>query len=440
MAFILLPFVTRVLTPAEYGLISVVVALMTLASSCIAGVVEPIYFRAVVRAEENVVAAGRLYLLWVVPIASLMVAALLCMVAPRGPGVTVWAAAAAAAGISAASGVYGLAHARATDNMQTFLALSLTTIAVGALAKLAFLGWLLPGPLGWVLSDLLTSVVSWVLTVALIRSTTATSISPVLALLRVAWPLMPQRLALWGMVFMNRPLLALFLASSEIGLFSLAVNLAAVATMLLMEINRASHLEFSKEEFPAPTDLTRDAARLTATASLLIPAALAGGVAATAPLFIGQRFSDAIPILGVLLIGQVLYGYHLIPMNYVVLTAGKYRWSSVPSLAGTVFLVIVTVIGGATGSLIVAAAGPLSAYLVALLAARSLVRFERLDVNYARILPSRRVFLAQLASLLVGILSLSVFPHVLAPGLGVAAVVFAGASWMLSKSEWRSRS
>ncbi|CAB4722693.1 MAG: hypothetical protein F2667_10950 [Actinobacteria bacterium] len=441
LALLILPFVTRVLSPGDYGRVSIVVTVLTLVGVIFAASLEVPLFRALARGGGgDIVRWSRAYTVYWLPGTCVLLATLLGVLDVIGvaPQARLWAIELASAGLVAALTYFGLPILRATDQLARYFILAAGWMACLVGTKLLFLGWLLPGPIGWVTSDLVSAGFAWLMVVLLVRAPVSDPAAPrpadeprsPWALVRMCAPLVPHRLSFWALTSLSRPALVLVVSISAVGLFSFAVSVAAISMLLLAELNRSVLLEYSRETFPAPTASTGTIVVVQATAAVAIPALLALGVSLTGTLLVGSDYYTAIPIVGLLLLGQVAYGIYLIPMNFLVQTAGLFKWSSLASVFGAAVILGSILLAGSQGSLRLVAVGNSIGYAAMCVAAFVLVRIAGLQISWRRCVPALPVVLLLVGALVTGVVATAVFPDPARfgwAGVGVAMVTVAGA-------------
>ncbi|GAA2137878.1 hypothetical protein GCM10009844_05370 [Nocardioides koreensis] len=423
LAFLILPFVTRVLSPSDYGRVSVVVTTLSLVGVILGASLEVPLFRALARGgtqAERIFRWSRLYLLWLLPSLCIGVATVLWLLCLRGAdGFGIWAVELASAGLTASLTFYALPVVRATDRLGLYAGLALTWMFSLVAGKLLFLGWLLPGPAGWVTSDLLSGAVAWISVLLLVqppaisKATSDPEGSPASpwSFAVMCLPLVPHRLAFWGLTSLSRPALLLVASVKDVGLFSFAANVAAVSMTLLAELNRSVLLEYSREQFPAPSSATRQIAQTQLMAALLIPTMVAIGVTIFGQAIVGSAYYPALRLIALLLVGQVFYGVYLVPMNYLVQSAGLFRWSSFASVFGAAWILVSVLVAGSLDSLPLVALGNSGGYLVMAGGAICLVRLAKLRVNWALLLPPATIALPMTLAFAAATTSLLMFPR-----------------------------
>ena len=398
LSFLLLPFVSRVLPPDEFGIIVTLSVTLSLLTVVLAAPLEPAIFRAAARGSEAKEMAGviwnaRIYLIVLVPAASLMVAAAVWLCGDRSTDslATLWAVELAAYGFMAALTSYGLPMARATDRLAIFSMLSIVWSISLVGFKLWFVGELGMGAFGWVLADLVACLAGWAGVVALLVFRTPELTSRVVGgagrLIAFSLPIVPHRLAFWALMSLNRPALALFADASDVGIFGMAVTISAGATLLLAELNNALLLEYANETVPAPTQRSAEIARKQFLIASIFPSVVALGLAATGEAIIGPAYATSLLLFALLIPGQVCYGVYVIPMNYIVYAAGRSNLSSIGSSVGACATFVCIVAAGVTDMLWLACLGTSLGYFVMSAFAVALARYQGIMHSWRGIRP-----------------------------------------------------
>lgn len=437
---LLLPLVTRLMSPAEYGLISVVVATTALIGVIFAFSIEPVLFRAVVSGGEpgeRVIRRLRRYATFFLPFGAVALSAGLLMFGNRIGTLFVWSVEVAASGLTVSMVAYGLPILRAREQIGRYIAATMSSMTILVTSKSLILWLWLPGALGWALSDLIAAAVGWlgvVLFVPAPKDLPSGSGFPLPTsskqLLKACLPLVPHRLSFWALTSMGRPLLAIGASSSEVGIFALAMNIALVATTLLMELNRAVLIEYTRETFPAPTARTLSIGRTQVLAALLVPAMVGVSASALGPVVLGSSFHAAIPLAGILLVGQVAYGLYELPTNYLVQAAGLFRYSSLPVICGATLAGLGVLAGGFSNSLNLSCIAVSFGFVMMTATAFWLIRLERLRVDWSTLMPRGIPSVLAAGSLGLGIASVISSGELIALLLALFSVVAGGLTVM----------
>ncbi|MFS0901226.1 lipopolysaccharide biosynthesis protein [Mycolicibacterium litorale] len=388
ISLLILPFVTHAMSPEEYGAASILVAASMCLTAVIAAPLIQLIFRAAARGEDDgpaLLRAAGTYCYFVLPALVAVAAGVVALFVPRILGVAgvLWGIELLAIGLQPAAATFAMWVAQARADLSRFVWLSGTSVAIMAVSKLVFVVLLGMGVLGWVISDLIAAAFSAVLAMAIVRLPPArVNRQHIRYVLNFSVPLIPHNASLWALTSLSRPALAAVSDLDQVGLLSLALNLASVAILVLTESNRAALVHYSRETLPAPTGETEGTVRWQLIAALLVPAVVGCGVAAFGRWLFAEEYWPSLFLTGVILVGQAAYGLYLIPMNYLTQTAGLPRYSSVASGSGAlIILILILLLGnryGATGVAYVTVAG----YLVMATSAFLLLAANRVDIRW----------------------------------------------------------
>jgi O-antigen/teichoic acid export membrane protein len=388
VSLLILPFVTHVMTPAEYGAASVLSAASLFITAIIAAPLIQVIIRAAARGDENgpaLLRAAGTYCYCIVPVAVLPVAAIFTLFVPELLGVAgfIWGIELLAIGFQPAASTFALWVAQARQDLPRFVAISLTSVIATAAAKLVFVVILRLGVLGWAVSDLVSTVLTAIVAVVLVRVPRAkVDAQQIRYLLAFTLPLIPHSAALWALTSLSRPAMAAVSPADQVGLFAFGLNLASVASLVLAESNRAALPHYSREVLPAPTNETLGPVRWQLVAALVVPAIVGSGVALTGSWLFPEPYWPSFAVAGVLLFAQTAYGLYLIPMNYLTQTAGITRYSALASGAGAVVILLgILMFGRRFGALGVAIATS-AAFLAMATVALILTMTHKLDIAW----------------------------------------------------------
>jgi O-antigen/teichoic acid export membrane protein len=388
VSLLILPFVTHAMAPADYGAASMLSVSAVFLTAIIASPLIQLIIRAAARNDEDGPALLRLsglYCYLLVPLIGAVAAAATALWVPEFLGVsgTIWALELLAIGFQPATATYALIVSQAREDLSRFAWISASSVIMAATSKLFLVVGLHMGVLGWVLADLISAVFSAGLAAALVRPPRARIHSHhARYALQFTVPLIPHIVSLWAIMALSRPVLAAVSTLEQVGLLSFGLNLAAVAGLILSEVNRAALPRYSREVTPAPTQETLGPARWQIIAACAVPAAIGSGVALVGPAIFPEAYWPSFQLTGILLIGQAALGLYFIPMNYLTQTAGLTRLSAIASGAGAAILAAcVLPLGGTYGAVAVAYATS-AAYLAMAAAALLLTVVERVDIAW----------------------------------------------------------
>lgn len=405
LSFLLLPFVTRVMSPSEYGAVSVVVAGGALFGIVLGSSLESAVFRSVASRSRSSSATLRItavYLYAILPTVAGVLALILYLLDASFLSVAtdIWAIEILACGLMPAVSFYVLPALRASNDLRRFVVISSVSVIALFLGKIIFVISWGQGLLGWVVSDLLAAIVSYMIALVLVRPGPARVSGRKLRRLVVfALPLVPHRVAFWALSSLSRPAMTVVLPLSLIGIYSLAFNFASIAAMVLVEVNRSFLPEYSRESFPAPSPASRRVARIQILIAFLAPAAVGAAVAISAPILMGEEFLASLPLIALLLVAQVAYGFYLIPVNYMVQSAGLSGWSWISSTLGATFILSCTVMFGSSAGIFGIALITAAGYTAMALSAFTIARMQALEIRWSRLsLPLSSAIWAMLAT------------------------------------------
>jgi O-antigen/teichoic acid export membrane protein len=444
MSLLILPFVTHVLTLDDYGAASLLSAASVLLTVALCSPLIQLIVRAAARGEDDGPALLRvagIYCYVVLPAVAAVVAAAFATFVTSALGVAgnLWAIEILAIGFQASASVFAMWVSRARADLSKFVMLSSISILATTASKLVLVVALKLGVLGWVISDLISAVLSAILAVMVVRIPRARVVHRhIRYVLRFTVPLIPHSASLWALSSLSRPAMATVTSLEQVGLLAFGANLAGLAGLALSEINAATLPHYARETFKAPTGETLGVAKWQLIGAFGIPALVGCGVAIAGPWLFAGNYWPAFASTGIILVAQAAFGLYLIPMNYLTQTAGLSTYSALASGAGAfVILALILTLGhrfGAIGAAFATSCG----YATMAIAAFCLTRANRLDISW-------RILLAYWPELVCAVtaLALSVTALFSPPGSSPArafavtsaalVVCISGISWRRSK-------
>jgi O-antigen/teichoic acid export membrane protein len=239
------------------------------------------------------------------------------------------------------------------------------------------------GVLGWVISDLISAVISALLAMALVRPPrTRVTLHHARAVARFAVPLIPHQASYWAISSLSRPALAMVSTLAQVGLLSLGLNIASTVTLAVAEFNRAVQPRYSRETFPAPTHNTYPAVRWQIILAMAVPAGVGAALALVGQWVFAEPYWPAFALTGVLLVAQAAYGVYPIAMNYLVLTAGLPKYSALATGTGTAILLGSIFIFGREYGAVGFAYATTAGYLTMAAVAVALTRLTKLEISW----------------------------------------------------------
>lgn len=387
VSLLILPFISHVMSPSEYGAASMLAASSVLLVAVLAAPLDALIFHTAPRGGED--APGRLrvaglYCYILLPLFGAVIAAGFALV-PTFLGVSgyIWAIEILAIGLQPATTVFALPMVKAQQDLNKFVWLAVTSVVFLAGSKLLLVVVWQLGVLGWVISDLFSAALSAILAAALVRPPRArVTADQVWFVTRFAVPLIPHQASYWAITCLSRPALAMVSTLTQVGLLSLGLNVASTVSLLISEFNRAVQPRYSQETFPAPTHHTYSPIRWQIVMAVATPAAVGAVLSLVGPWVFGAPFWPSFALTGVLLIGQAAYGVYPIAINYLVLTAGLPKYSALATGAGAVVILSSMFIFGREYGAAGVAYATTAGYLVMAAVAVALTRLTKLDISW----------------------------------------------------------
>jgi O-antigen/teichoic acid export membrane protein len=413
ISFLILPFVSHAMSPVEFGAASTLTATALFVTAVVGAPLIQLIIRAAARGEEDGPALLRIigiYCYYLLPIAVALLAAAVALFMPPVLGVSgpIWAIELLAIGLQPAASVYALWVAQAREDLARFAWLSSMSVLATAASKLLLVVLLEMGVLGWVLSDLISAILSGILALLLVRVPRArVTREHARSVLKFTLPLVPHTASIWAVTSLSRPAMAAVSSLDQVGLLAFGTNLASVAGLVMAETNRAVLPRYSRESFPAPSQETLMPVRWQLVTAFVVPAVIGTGIAVIGPLIFADAYWPSFALTGILLVGQAAYGIYLIPMNFLTQSAGLPKYSPIASGAGALLiLVLILLLGhryGAAGVAYITFAG----YLTMMFLAMILVRLTRLNIAWNSWLRDWPAVLMGVLALAAGVLALS---------------------------------
>lgn len=354
IVFLLLPIYTRVLQPAAYGRLSILLAVETAATILLSIGMDTAFFRSYFalrddpRTQRRYVTTSWVFLLLVAPAGAVLLALLAAPFLAHSQTVPAGdlALALLGAGIFVAGTVVPLALLRAEERLRDYIVL---TVVIGASTAgftfVAVVG-LHDGVAGWFVGVIAANLVTLLVAVRLVPLRLADGVDRRLlrGALVLGVPLIPHTLSQWGLAVSNRLVLAGLVPAFQVGVYSLAANIALPVAVLMQSLAlgfmppyaRAAHDAAALKEIPRLI-LVQYLIVLTITAAgtLLGPIA----VRFLAP----PEYAPAADLVPWITLGFGLLGLYFLPMNAVVLVAGR---------AGKVWMITLTAAAANTAALL----------------------------------------------------------------------------------------
>jgi O-antigen/teichoic acid export membrane protein len=339
-----LPIYTRVLSPAEYGTFSLLVAISSAVAIFLALGLDVAIFRLYFQLASDPERQQRFVnsvwsVLIVVPTA---VACLIGAVAwplighARFGGLDLFLALVGSA-ISVAALTVPLAVLRAEQRLRTFLVVTtVSTVATVGLSLLFVVGleW---GVRGWLAAAIVANLLTLGTAVVVMpyRRPRPLDRSLLRHALGFGAPLVPHSLAHWALQAADRVVIAGIVSQAALGVYSLASNLGLPVLMLVQSINYGFMPSYARAGARMESrQRLADIVVLQAT----VVAFICAGCALLAPPFIDlvtpSSYGQAGALVPWIALGYAFLGLYFIPMNGISLGGGRTKFAAVTSLAG----------------------------------------------------------------------------------------------------------
>lgn len=334
LAFLLLPLYTAVLTPAEYGRLSLLLSIFAAASVTLAAGFEFAVTRGFIRLEHDRAAQRRFvvsawtFLMVAAPVAAAVVSLPLLAFAENEavfqPDEVLLVLMAAAMFVAAT--IVPLAVLRAEQRLRDYLILSAVAGIASASLTVTFVVICRWGVTGWLGAMLLANAL--VLIVAM-RQLPWGRPSPfdragVRAALALGVPLIPHALSLWSLQLADRLVLSTIVSAASLGVYSLGANLALPCMIIVQSLNQGFMPTYARtwKDEAARRELTNvitmqvGIVLMAGAATALLGPPLAGIVAP-------PSYAGAAELIPWLALGYTFLGLYFIPMNGVTLIVGR---------------------------------------------------------------------------------------------------------------------
>lgn len=347
-SIILIPLYTRRLTPEDYGEYAIAVSFLTVLPHCLslgltAGLIRVFFAEkdpVLARARVGSVARG----MFAIVIATGLALALLTLLFVKAPLVGVrprlfplLVAAAAGNAMAMVPEVY----LRAAQRPKHTVALQLTSFLSSASLALVFVIVLGRGVVGLVEAAACSSALMAIIAIVFVRLSLGRATRIVAETwdgLRVSLPLVPNVIAHWAQLTMDRWILTAYGASASLGTYYLAVQILSPITMVLAAWNDAQSArqgELYRAEGAAASYAQLGKTYRSYLAVALVPALGLVAGSPLLPLIIGPKFLGAIAIMPVLGAALVADAFYYPSANYLFFV-GRTRLIPVATVVTTV--------------------------------------------------------------------------------------------------------
>lgn len=346
IAFLLLPLFTRVLTPGQYGELSIALSANAVAIVVFAFGLELAIFRGVVHLADDHSARNRFVRsIWTfLLIAPLFAgAAVTAVMSPflwnsRVLGVQQLGLSMLAAALYVSATTLPLALLRADRRLRDFVVVNAVATITTTGLTLLLVAVLRAGVTGWLVALSAGSAATLVAALVIVpyRRPQPFDRTLVRDTVRRSLPVMPHFAAMWSLALADRVLLAALVSTAAVGVYSLASNMALPVLVLTMGVNQAFMPAYAQAGKSRSITNLRSLIELQVAVVSIFSLACALLAPVAINLFLDTRYRPAAQLTSWIVLGYGFLGLYAIPMNGVTLTHGRSRRIWVVSIAAAV--------------------------------------------------------------------------------------------------------
>jgi O-antigen/teichoic acid export membrane protein len=344
ITFLLLPVFTGVLSPAEYGRLSIALSANAVAIVVFAFGMEMAIFRAVVHLADDAEARSRFvrsiwtFLLIVPLVGAIVVTAVALPFLATSPvlGAGELGLAMLAAALYVSATTLPLALLRADRRLRDFVAVNSVATVTTVGLTLILVVVVRAGVTGWLVGVSAGAVATLIaaMTIVPYRRPRPFDRSVVRDTLYRSLPVMPHFMAMWSLQMADRVLLAVLVTTSAVGIYSLASNAATALLVLLIGINQAFMPAYAQAgKLGSSTTNLHSIIKIQVAIISLLSLACAVLAPVAINVFLDARYRPAAGLTPWIVLGYGFIGLYSIPMNGVSLTHGRSRRIWVVSIA-----------------------------------------------------------------------------------------------------------
>lgn len=356
VSFILLPVFATVLSPAEFGQIGIIGTIAGAVAATLGLGLETSIFRTLIqlRARPNerrrYLNSVGLFAMLVPAVAAAVLAAPIGIWVERAYGIPIaWVSLGViGAGLSVGATAVCFASLRAEERLRSYMTLGAAQVALHVGLPL----WLVvvegAGVAGWFGGTALGSALLLVVGLRLIRHRFTFDLDRryIAGALAFGVPMVPHALAHWGLALSDRIVLGALVTNSDVGVYHLAYQFGLPITMLGAALAQSTQPLFAEASLHGSAS-TSDIRRATTYQALLVIAlgatiALLGGPVVR--LLLPETFAAAAALIPWIALGSTLFGLYFIPMNVIVLLAGRNQWVWVITVCAAATNVVLNVV------------------------------------------------------------------------------------------------
>jgi O-antigen/teichoic acid export membrane protein len=379
VGFALLPLYTRVISPSQYGALGVLLSISVAASILFALGLDIAIFRRYFELEsEHRRQAEFVQTTW-----------RFLVIFPLGCALTLWAVAAPflgrhglvnrldvliallGAALLVSASTLPLAVLRAQERVPGYLLLTAVTGLGTPLLVSLFVIVFDQGVRGWLVATAIANAAAFLAACAIVPWVPRSTFDATLlrGTLRFSLPFLPQALSHWALQLADRGVIAGIVTATQLGVYSLAANIATPVMVVLISINQALMPTYARARMNsryAPEIREVVVLQFVAVISITLAACLLGAPAAN--LVAPGTFRGAAGLVTWIALGYGFLGLYYIPMNGATLGAGRGKYSWVGTAIGAAVNITLLVAFVPRYGIKAAAVASAAGYLVLLVA------------------------------------------------------------------------
>jgi O-antigen/teichoic acid export membrane protein len=334
IGFLLLPVFTRILSPSDYGQLSVALSVNSVASLVFALGLDVAVFRGLFQLSDDPPTRARFFRsIWTFLMVAPLLMALVAMIvlAPilgtsQILSVGFLALSLTAAVVSVAATTVPLAVLRAENRIRHYLLVTGSIAITSTCLTVILVVWVRTGIVGWLVSLIVANLIGFGLAIRVVPYARPRPFDfpAVRKALRLSLPIVPHFASLWALQLADRVLVATLLSTAAAGVYSLASNLALPMFMVVLGFGQAFMPDYARA---GKAGGSKDSLRRTIALQVAVVATLCVACALLAPvavhLLTDARYDSAAALVPWLVLGYGFLGLYAIPMNGLTLTHGR---------------------------------------------------------------------------------------------------------------------
>jgi O-antigen/teichoic acid export membrane protein len=346
ISFLLLPIFTRVLSPSQYGQLSIALSAYAVAIVTFTFGFELAIFRGAVHLADDPDARNRFvrsiwtFLLVAPLVVAITVTAVIAPFLWNSPVLSVGEVGLAmlAASLTVSGTTLPFVLLRVDRRLRDFIIVNAVATVTTVGLELLLVAALRTGVTGWLVALSLGSAATLVVSMVIVpyRRPRPFDTTVVRDTLHRSLPVMPHFTALWSLQLADRVLLAALVTTASVGVYSLASNMATPLFVLVVGVNQALMPIYARAGKRGTTTNLRSLIELQVAVVSILSLACALLAPVVINVFLNPRYRSASDLTSWIVLGYAFVGLYSIPMNGVTLTHGRSRRIWIVSIAAAV--------------------------------------------------------------------------------------------------------